>query len=136
MQHGREHSKTYVTKEWSDKERRMVDCEAHFHPSSPWATDPESMCLKTVLIHVCKLLPLSVEVQRIIQADETSRDYRHGMTNMLDAPSNTDWNEYPAAPKQLPEPADPAKPRDPNDPGDPPEPKPGATKEPEIPFGN
>jgi len=81
MEHGRKHSKTY------DKKTRQ------FHWSSPWAKEPDSMCMKTVLIQVSKLLPLSVEVQRAIAVDETSRDYRRGIDNAFDLPDNTNWNE-------------------------------------------
>lgn len=79
MEHGKAHSKTY------DKKTN------EFYKSSPWATAAESMCLKTVLIQLAKLLPLSVEIQRAIQADETSRDYREGIDDALDLPVTTDW---------------------------------------------
>lgn len=91
MQHGRDHSKTWLTRVWDDAKKKMVDCAPHFAKDSPWNTDPESMCLKTTLIQLAKLLPLSVELQRAIQADESSRDYRRGMSDALDAPSTTAW---------------------------------------------
>lgn len=81
MEHGRNHSKTY------DKNKK------EFYSSSPWATSPDSMCLKTVLIQLAKLLPLSVELQRAIQADESSREYREGIDDVLDMPSTTDWGK-------------------------------------------
>jgi recombinational DNA repair protein RecT len=51
------------------------------------------MCKKTVLIQLSKLLPLSVEIQRAIQVDETSRSYRSGINDALDLPDTTDWKD-------------------------------------------
>lgn len=81
MDHGRKHSKTYDKK------------TGEFYGASPWATNPDAMCLKTVLIQLAKLLPLSVEVQRAIEADESSRDYRDGIGEALELPSTTNWKE-------------------------------------------
>jgi recombinational DNA repair protein RecT len=53
------------------------------------------MCLKTVLIQLAKLLPLSVELQRALGADETSREYRSGIEDALDLPDTTAWQEPP-----------------------------------------
>lgn len=78
MEHGRKHSKTYNAK------------EGLFDKSSPWATSPDSMCLKTVLIQLAKLLPLSVELQKALQADETSREFRAGIDDALDMPTS-EW---------------------------------------------
>lgn len=83
LEHGKKHSKTY------DKSKNT------FHASSPWMTDPDAMSMKTVLIQLAKLLPLSVELQQAIQADETSRDYRTGIDNVLDLPSTTTWADAP-----------------------------------------
>lgn len=81
MEHGKKHSKTY------DKQKMV------FYDSSPWTTNPTAMCLKTVLIQLGKLLPLSVEVQQAIQADESSRDYRDGVGDAFDLPSTANWKE-------------------------------------------
>ena len=81
LSHGRKHSKTY------DKTKGT------FYSSSPWATSEDAMCLKTVLIQLGKLLPLSVEIQRAIQADETSRDYRSGIDDALDITPTTAWSD-------------------------------------------
>ncbi len=116
MQHGREHSKTY------DKKK------GEFYPDSPWATNPESMCLKTVLIQLAKVLPLSVELQRALEADETSREFRKGIDNALDLPNNTNWKEPPVETEAA------AAAKDPNDPGEPPEVPSGRTDS-DIPFG-
>lgn len=90
MEHGRKHSKTWIDYKWVGREK--VPCEPHFDEKSPWFTDPNSMCLKTVLIQLSKLLPLSVEVQRAISIDETSRDYRDGVTDAMMLPTNA-WEE-------------------------------------------
>ena len=79
MEHGRKHSKTY------DKTTNA------FYRSSPWATSPDAMCLKTCLIQLAKLLPLSIELQKAISADETSRDFRAGIDDALDIQDTTDW---------------------------------------------
>lgn len=78
--HAKKHSKT-----WDKKNER-------FYPGSPWADDFDAMALKTVLIQLCKILPLSIELQRAIQADETSRDLRPGIDDVLDLPDQTDWD--------------------------------------------
>jgi len=92
LDHGRKHSKTF------DKKK------GEFYEKSPWRTSEEPMCLKTVLIQLGKLLPLSVEIQSAIAADETSRDYRNGIDNALDLVPTTTWDEPPAAvePEQAP----------------------------------
>lgn len=81
MEHGKKHSKTY------DKTKN------EFYRSSPWATAPDSMCLKTVLIQLAKLLPLSIELQKAIAADETSREFRAGIEDVFDLPDTTNWGE-------------------------------------------
>jgi recombination protein RecT len=81
LAHGRKHSKTY------DRKTNT------FYSSSPWATNEDAMCLKTVLIQLGKLLPLSVEIQSAIAADETSREYRKGIDSALDLTPTTDWSE-------------------------------------------
>jgi recombination protein RecT len=81
MAHGKKHSKTYNKK------------EGKFIPSSPWNTEPDSMCLKTVLLQLSKLLPLSTEIQRALEADESSREFRKEVADVLDIPSSTNWQE-------------------------------------------
>jgi len=94
MEHGRKHSKTWITQEWDNKEKRMVKLQnPHFAESSPWNKDPDAMCMKTVLIQLAKLLPLSVELQRAIAVDETSREYRKGIDSAMDLPDTTSWEE-------------------------------------------
>ncbi len=88
LEHGRKHSKTY------DKNT------GKFYESSPWFKDENAMCLKTVLIQLSKLLPLSVEMQKAISVDETSRDWRDGVSDAIDLPTTTSWEEKPAEQKE------------------------------------
>ena len=79
--HGKEHSKTFDSK------------KGEFYEDSPWLTDTESMAKKTCIVQLAKTLPLSVELQQALAADETSREYRAGISrNMLEEPDNTNWN--------------------------------------------
>jgi len=91
MEHGRRHSKTY------DKTKQ------DFNPSSPWFNEPQAMCLKTVLIQLAKLLPLSIELQQAISADETTRDFRHGIEPLDVMPTNTWETEQKTEPKPQPD---------------------------------
>lgn len=84
MDHGRKHSKTYDSKTNT------------FYSSSPWAKEPDAMCCKTVLLQLAKLLPLSIELQRAISMDETSRDYRSGVEDAIELPNTTNWDEKPS----------------------------------------
>ena len=84
MDHAKRHSKSFDKK------------EEKFDDNSPWITEPDSMCLKTVFIQLAKTLPLSVEVQRALGADESSREYRREIDSALDLPDTTNWNQEPA----------------------------------------
>jgi len=72
--HAKQHSKAYLSN------------------SSPWKSDFDAMGKKTVLIQLSKMLPLSVELQKAISVDETSRDYRKGIDSALDLPDKTKWD--------------------------------------------
>ena len=89
LAHGKKHSKTYDAK------------NQQFYSSSPWAKDPEAMCLKTVLIQLAKLLPLSMELQKAISADETSREYREGIDDAMDIPAQS-WENGEASTPTMP----------------------------------
>ena len=95
LDHGQKHSKTYDKK------------TSEFYKSSPWATNFDAMALKTVLIQLAKLLPLSIELQQAIQADETSRDFRSGIGDAMDLPTTTNFEdttaEAPEAKAEAPE---------------------------------
>lgn len=81
LEHGKKHSKTYNKKSetWFD--------------SSPWVKDEEAMCLKTVLVQGAKLWPISVELLRSLDADETTRTINPAVEDILDIPSETNWKE-------------------------------------------
>jgi recombination protein RecT len=89
MEHGKKHSKSY------DKYKN------EFNAYSPWAKEPDAMCMKTVLIQLSKLLPLSIEMQRAIAADETSRDFKKDIDDALDMPVTTEWNLEKAQQQEL-----------------------------------
>jgi recombination protein RecT len=83
LEHGKAHSKTYDEK------------SGRFYDSSPWVKEFEAMAKKTCIIQLAKLLPLSVELQRALTVDETSRDFREGIDSALDLPVSTTWAHTP-----------------------------------------
>ena len=89
MEHGKKHSKTFDHKTNT------------FNSKSPWATNEIPMCKKTVAIQLFKLLPLSVELQRAIGVDETSREFRKGITDALDIPETPVWEEIKDATAEI-----------------------------------
>lgn len=91
IEHGKKHSKVYNKK------------DGKFMPGTPWVDDEDSMCKKTVFLQLTKNLPLSIETQKALSIDETSRDYRPGIDNALDLPVTTNWDEEPI--EVIPEPA-------------------------------
>lgn len=81
LDHAKKHSKVFSKK------------DNKFLPNTPWVTDVDAMCMKTVMIQLAKLLPLSVEMQRAVSVDETSREYRKGIKDAMDLPDTTSWND-------------------------------------------
>jgi recombination protein RecT len=81
IEHGRSHSKTFDRKSNT------------FYKSSPWATNQEAMCLKTVLIQLAKLLPMSVQFQQAIQKDNATILHQPGTEDILELPDKTNWEE-------------------------------------------
>lgn len=77
IDHAKKHSKTY------DR------AKGEFYPGTPWRSDFDSMALKTVLIQLMKLLPKSVEIQRAISMDETTKTRLDA--DMSQVPDETDW---------------------------------------------
>lgn len=83
LDHGKKHSKTF------DKKKQV------WYDSSPWVKDEQAMCLKTVLTQGAKIWPISVELQRALESDETARDIRPGVDDVLDIPSQVNWDQTP-----------------------------------------
>lgn len=80
FEHGKNHSKTF------DRQA------GKFYDSSPWAKEFDAMCRKTVIIQLAKMLPISIEMQKAISIDETSRDYRSGTADATDLAITTTWD--------------------------------------------
>lgn len=83
IEHGKKHSKVYDKK------------TGDFMPGTPWKDDADAMCKKTCLLQLSKNLPLSIETQKALSVDETSREYRPGIGSALDLPDTTTWEEPP-----------------------------------------
>lgn len=79
IEHGKTHSKCY------DKEKQC------FMKDTPWAKDLNSMCKKTVLIQLAKLLPKSIELQKALAMDNTTKSVI--TTDMFSVPDETNWEE-------------------------------------------
>jgi len=77
MEHGQKYSKCFSRK------------DNKFYDYTPWNTNPDAMCMKTVLMQLMKLLPKSVEIQRILAMDETIKTKVD--TDMFNVPDKTDW---------------------------------------------
>lgn len=91
IEHGKEHSKTYITAEYNETTKRYEKCEPHFDKNSPWVTDTNSMCKKTVLIQLAKLLPKSIELQKALAMDNTTKSQIS--TDMFNIPDETEWEK-------------------------------------------
>lgn len=90
INHGQTHSKCYITKEWDDSSKTYKKVTPHFEPSSPWAKDVNAMCKKTVLIQLMKLLPKSVELQKALAMDGTTKTQVRA--DMFEVKDETNWN--------------------------------------------
>jgi hypothetical protein len=95
----------YLQKEEVEKVKQTslskIDKDKQFH--SPWVKWEESMWMKTSVRRISKLLPISVEVQQAIDADETIKTSI--APKMVDVPDKTDWTEATIVPQPKPEPA-------------------------------
>lgn len=79
----------YLTKEDVDKVRGSS--KAAGSTFSPWNNWYEEMAKKTAAKRLCKLLPLSIEVQRQVSTDETVKTRFDKDMSMI--PDETDWNK-------------------------------------------
>jgi recombination protein RecT len=91
VEHGKTHSKCYITREWDDRSKTYVPVTPHFEANSPWAKDLNAMCKKTVLIQLAKLLPKSVELQKALAMDNTTKSVIQA--DMFAIPDETNWDE-------------------------------------------
>ena len=66
ISHAKKFSKSYY--KWDKSGNRTVNS------NSPWVKDEISMAQKTLLIQLCRYLPVSVELGKAIAQDETTRD--------------------------------------------------------------
>lgn len=99
IEHGKTHSKCYISMEWSDLENCYIPLEnPHFAPDSPWAKDPNAMCKKTVLIQLAKLLPKSVELQKALSMDATTKSKID--LDMFNISDETNWDDIPKLPEE------------------------------------
>lgn len=62
----------------------------------PWVDHFDEMAKKTVLKALMKYMPISVEFQRAVDQDETTKHYEADLTDMSDAIDVTDWSTQPA----------------------------------------
>lgn len=79
MEHGTNHSKTY------DKVKK------EFSKTSPWVTERDAMCKKTVLKQLAKLLPKSIELQKALAMDSTTKS--RVSLDMFEVKDETNWTD-------------------------------------------
>lgn len=90
IEHGIEHSKCWTTQVKDPKTGKMIDCEGHFMKNTPWAKDVDSMCKKTVIKQLAKVLPKSSEISAALELDDTTKSVI--APNMLEIKDETNWN--------------------------------------------
>lgn len=91
IEHGKTHSKCYITREWDENKKQYIEVTPHFDKNSPWSKDPKAMCKKTVLIQLAKLLPKSVELQKALAMDNTTKSKID--VDMFNIKDETNWTE-------------------------------------------
>jgi recombination protein RecT len=79
IEHAKQHSKGY------NKKTKMF--------SGVWLENEPPMCKKTVLLQLAKFIPKSPNLTKALDQDETSRSYVKGFENVIDIPTNTDWQD-------------------------------------------
>ncbi|MCD7740497.1 MAG: recombinase RecT [Candidatus Gastranaerophilales bacterium] len=77
FQHAKTHSKCY------DNDSQSFD------KNSPWSKFPDAMCKKTVIIQLSKLLPKSVELQKALAMDNTTKSKLD--IDMFNIKDETNW---------------------------------------------
>ena len=79
LEHGKTHSKCI------DK------ATGNFQKGSVWDKDQNAMCKKTVLIQLAKLMPKSIELQKALAMDGTTKS--NVSADMFNIPDTTNWVE-------------------------------------------
>jgi recombination protein RecT len=77
VEHGKTHSKSYT--------------DGRFDKNSPWAKDLDAMCKKTVLLQLAKLMPKSVELQKALAMDNTTKSVFR--PDMFEVKDETNWED-------------------------------------------
>ena len=77
IEHGKTHSKSYT--------------DGRFDKNSSWAKDLDAMCKKTVLLQLAKLMPKSVELQKALAMDNTTKSVLR--PDMFEVKDETNWED-------------------------------------------
>lgn len=77
VEHGKIHSKSYTN--------------GSFDKNSPWSKDLDAMCKKTVLLQLAKLMPKSVELQKALAMDNTTKSVFR--PDMFEVKDETNWED-------------------------------------------
>lgn len=94
----------YLQKEEVEKikEQSLSKVKDEFKKYSPWVAWEDAMYKKTAVRNIVKLLPLSVESQKALSADETIKTKIDG--DMANMPDETDWTTQEAEDAEISEP--------------------------------
>ena len=92
INHAKKHSKSYIEMEFDETEKKYVKIkDPHFNPNSPWVTDENAMCKKTVLLQLMKTLPKSVEIRKALDMDNTTKI--RVLADMSEVKDITNWDD-------------------------------------------
>lgn len=84
----------YWTKERIDKHAQKFSQAVQKGWTSPWKTNYDAMAKKTVLKEVLKYAPKSIELQKVVEADETIKnEINEDMSNVIDVTDYTEITE-------------------------------------------
>jgi len=88
----------YWTRERIDKHAQKFSQAVQKGSTSPWKTNYDAMAKKTVLKEVLKYSPKSIELQKVVEADETIKnEVSEDMSDVIDI---TDYSIIEAEPVQ------------------------------------
>ena len=78
--------------EFDETEKKYVKIkDPHFSANSPWVTDENAMCKKTVLLQLMKTLPKSVEIRKALDMDNTTKI--RVLADMSEVKDITNWDD-------------------------------------------